>query len=301
MTTLTHDAIEEFMELFQGRTDVFGTWEGGAKKELVNYATFGRHLYGEELIGIYPLLDNSTVRWGCSDIDIDDIDLGRNLQLALQLKNIPAFLEKTRKGYHVWVFASAPIPAPIMRRAFLSAHKAIKLPPREVNPKQEKAINIGNYVRLPYPGIMTEKPKERFMLDDNDQPIDFGTFLNEALENRVTEETLTEIAQLHNPPTRATINQFDINPSVEEALGYCNDYIRKVWEHGPFPGIDRSAALCMITHRMAEYGVPINKAFTVLVDADKRWGKYHLRPNCTEYLVKIIESIYGKENINETI
>jgi hypothetical protein len=67
-----NDAIEEFMELFQGRTDAYGTWEGGSIKEPTNYKSFARHLYDEELIGIYPLKDDSTVRWGCSDIDVDE-------------------------------------------------------------------------------------------------------------------------------------------------------------------------------------------------------------------------------------
>ena len=95
-----NDAIEEFMELFQGRTDAYGTWEGGSKKEPTNYSSFARHLYNEELIGIYPLRDDNTVKWGCSDIDINDIDLARNLQLALQIQNVPAFIEKTVKGFY---------------------------------------------------------------------------------------------------------------------------------------------------------------------------------------------------------
>ena len=62
------------MRLFGGRTDAYGSWEGSSVKKEVTYSTFARHLYGEELIGIYPLTDGSTVRWGCSDIDVDDID-----------------------------------------------------------------------------------------------------------------------------------------------------------------------------------------------------------------------------------
>jgi hypothetical protein len=47
-----NDAIETFMDLFQGRTDAYGSWEGSSVKKPVSYDNFARHLYGEELIGI---------------------------------------------------------------------------------------------------------------------------------------------------------------------------------------------------------------------------------------------------------
>ena len=158
------------MSLFGGRTDAHGTWEGGSKKSPVSYETFAKHLYGEELIGIYPLTDGSTVRWGCSDIDIDDLDSARNLQVAFGMKSIPSFVEKTVRGFHVWVFANDWIPAPIMRRAFLSAHEVIGLAPKEVNPKQEQVNGLGNYVRLPYPGGIDYIPESRYTNDTKTFP-----------------------------------------------------------------------------------------------------------------------------------
>ena len=289
-----NDAIEEFMELFQGRTDAYGTWEGGSVKEPTNYKSFARHLYDEELIGIYPLKDDSTVRWGCSDIDVDEIDLARNLQLALQSQSIPAFIEKTVRGYHIWVFASEWVPAPIMRRAFLAAHEAINLIAKEVNPKQEQAKDVGNYVRLPYPGAMASPPANRYMIDDQDLPIELGTFLAEALDNRVTADMLRPLAEKHRPRAKATMENLDVSASVEEALRHCSRHIKAVWFGGPLPNQDRSNTLCMLAHRMCDYNVPMNLAYIVLVDADKRWGKFHLREDCVEQLVKIIEDTYGE-------
>jgi len=178
-----NDPTETFMSLFGGRTDAHGTWEGGSKKSPVSYETFAKHLYGEELIGIYPLTDGSTVRWGCSDIDIDDLDSARNLQVAFGMKSIPSFVEKTVRGFHVWVFANDWIPAPIMRRAFLSAHEVIGLPPKEVNPKQEQVNGLGNYVRLPYPGGIDYIPENRYMLfKQDDKPMTLKEFLESAQE-----------------------------------------------------------------------------------------------------------------------
>ena len=284
------------MSLFGGRTDAHGTWEGGSKKSPVSYETFAKHLYGEELIGIYPLTDGSTVRWGCSDIDIDDLDSARNLQVAFGMKSIPSFVEKTVRGFHVWVFANDWIPAPIMRRAFLSAHEVIGLAPKEVNPKQEQVNGLGNYVRLPYPGGIDYIPESRYMLfKKDDTPMTLKQFLESAQESRVNINLLRPLAEKHRPKTRAVLDQLQTSASVQEALTHVNAFVKNIWREGPFESRDRSNTLCKMVHKMHEHGTPMNMAYIILADADKRWGKFHLRTDCVEQLVKIVEDIYGND------
>jgi hypothetical protein len=291
-----NDPTETFMSLFGGRTDAHGTWEGGSKKSPVSYETFAKHLYGEELIGIYPLTDGSTVRWGCSDIDIDDLDSARNLQVAFGMKSIPSFVEKTVRGFHVWVFANDWIPAPIMRRAFLSAHEVIGLPPKEVNPKQEEVNGLGNYVRLPYPGGIDYIPENRYMLfKQDDTPMTLKQFLESAQESRVNINLLRPLAEKHRPRTRAVLDQLQTSASVQEALTHVNAFVKNIWRNGPFESRDRSNTLCKMVHKMHEHGTPMNMAYIILADADKRWGKFHLRTDCVEQLVKIVEDIYGDD------
>lgn len=289
-----NDGVEVFMSLFGGRTDAYGTWEGGSVKADVAYSAFARHLYGQELVGIYPLTDNSTVMWGCTDIDVDEIDLALNLKTAFEIKGIQSFVEKTRRGYHVWVFADDWIPAPIMRRAFLAAHEAVKVPAKEVNPKQEEATGLGNYVRLPYPNGINEMPENRYVLSEATlEPISLKEFLTEAKQTRTSINLLRPLAELHKPRKRATLDVTSVRMDVQEALDYVSPYVATVWRNGPVGDLDRSNILCMMVHKMREYGTPINHAYTVLVDADKRWGKFHNRPDATEQLVKIVEDIYG--------
>lgn len=291
-----NDPIETFMSLFGGRTDAYGTWEGGSKKSPVTYETFAKHLYGEELIGIYPLTDGSTVRWGCSDIDIDDLDSARNLQVAFGMKSIPSFVEKTVRGFHVWVFANDWIPAPIMRRAFLSAHEVIGLPPKEVNPKQEQVNGLGNYVRLPYPGGIDYIPENRYMLfDRDDEPMTLKQFLDSVKDSRVNINLLRPLAERHRPKTRAVLDQLQTSASVQEALTHVNAFVKNIWRNGPFESRDRSNTLCKMVHKMHDQGTPMNMAYIILADADKRWGKFHLRTDCVEQLVKIVEDIYGDD------
>jgi hypothetical protein len=131
------------------------------------------------------------------------------------------------------------------------------------------------------------------MIDDQDLPIELGTFLAEALDNRVTAEILRPLAEKHRPRAKATMENLDVSASVEEALRHCSRHIKAVWFGGPLPNQDRSNTLCMLAHRMCDYNVPMNLAYIILVDADKRWGKFHLREDCVEQLVKIIEDTYG--------
>lgn len=289
------DAVEIFMDLFKGRSDAYGTWSGGSVRSEVNYSSFARHLNGEELIGIYPLTSESTVRWGCSDIDVDDLDAARNLQTAFKMKDVASYVEKTVKGYHVWVFADDWVPAAVMRRAFLSAHQVIGLAPKEVNPKQEEATGLGNYVRLPYPDGYDQMPEVRYMLfDAQDVPMTLGQFLASAPYNRTSINLLKPLADLYRPPRRAVVEP-NINAPIRESLKYINGYIANIWRNGPMNNGDRSNTLVRMCHYMREYGTPINHAYCILVDADKRWGKFHERPDAVVHLTKIIEDAYGKE------
>lgn len=289
------DAVEIFMDLFRGRSDAYGTWSGGSVRSEVNYSSFARHLNGEELIGIYPLTSESTVRWGCSDIDVDDLDAARNLQTAFKMKDVASYVEKTVKGYHVWVFADDWVPAAVMRRAFLSAHQVIGLAPKEVNPKQEEATGLGNYVRLPYPDGYDQMPEVRYMLfDAQDVPMTLSQFLASAPYNRTSINLLKPLADLYRPPRRAVVEP-NINAPIRESLKYINGYIANIWRNGPMNNGDRSNTLVRMCHYMREYGTPINHAYCILVDADKRWGKFHERPDAVVHLTKIIEDAYGKE------
>ena len=295
-----NDGVEVFMDLFGGRTDAYGTWEGGSVKADVAYSTFAKHLYGQELVGIYPLTDNSTVKWGCTDIDVDEIDLALNLKTAFDVKGIKSFVEKTRRGYHVWVFANDWIPAPIMRRAFLAAHEAVKVPAKEVNPKQEEATGLGNYVRLPYPNGINEMPENRYVLSEATlKPISLKEFLTEAKQTRTSINLLRPLAELHKPRKRASLDVTSIRLDVQEALDYVSPYVATVWRNGPVGNLDRSNILCLLVHKMREYGTPMNHAYTILVDADKRWGKFHNRADGIEQLVKIVEDIYGIDTTGE--
>jgi len=142
----TFEKVKLFRTLFKGREDVFAIhWEKGKKKgykpafqydpKMLQHhyykgGTFDdykdkkllpltdkqviKHLKGEQLIGIYPLLtDNSS--WLIA-ADFDKKKWAEDCLTFINTcreKQIPAYLERSRSGNggHVWIFFDQPFPA----------------------------------------------------------------------------------------------------------------------------------------------------------------------------------------------
>lgn len=293
------NTLDDFVTLFRGRGDAYGSWDGGCIRKPVTRELFQEHLNGTTLFGVYPLVPfegGVGCVWGCTDIDVDDLDAARNLQTAFSIKNINAHVERTRKGYHIWVFADSLVPASTMRRAFLAAHQAINYPAKEVNPKQETiGSGYGNYVRLPYPNGLNEMPINRFMLNELDEPIALTQWLSIAIKTRTNRATLDEIAKLYTPPTILTVSLDEPTEDVKVLLKKVSVIPYIIWRDGPYQGADRSTTLYKLCHRLAESGLTPTEAFTVLKDADKRWGKFHLRSDGDSEMMKMIDHAFGAQ------
>lgn len=144
-----------FRSLFKGREDVFALhWEKGNKSgyspayfydpyryrahkmkggSFQNYTDktylsltdgqIAKHLNGEQLIGLYPLLQDNTSWLIAADFDEQNwIADSRKFLECCKAKNIPAYLERSRsgKGGHVWIFFSKQYPAFKSRKIVLT-------------------------------------------------------------------------------------------------------------------------------------------------------------------------------------
>lgn len=300
LTAEQDDVVARFVNMFMGRGDCYGSEHGACVRERLTPDVFRKHLVDGPYIGVYPAVprhgQDSICVWGCSDIDVEDLDAARTLQRTLEMAGVPAWVERSRsKGYHVWVFASEPVPAESMRRLLLVAHQVADYPAREVNPKQSNvSINkVGNYVRLPYPSGLMGVPERRVILDDNDKPIPLGEFLQVAISSRVPAETIERLAGMYVEPVRPmTVIEYGIPSSVGEALMFAPAFVRRMHENGPFPGHDRSRSLVYMAYACQEAGMTPSMCHAIVSDADRRWGKYTARNQFHE-IDKIVERAYG--------
>jgi hypothetical protein len=109
-----------------------------------------KHLRGEITLGAYALNAENMGQWVCLDADAETSWQGL-LTLAhhLQAQNLPAYLETSRRGGHLWLFTSS-LPGLHLRRfakALLAEHHLEGI---EVYPKQDILTSgTGSLVRLP--------------------------------------------------------------------------------------------------------------------------------------------------------
>ena len=252
----TYSLLElRFAALFRGRSDAYGSEEGGCVKTSWDTQLIRRHLNGVTPIGVYPMFQLNgewMCLWGCSDIDIDDLQGARSIQEALRAAGVVSYLERSRsKGYHIWVFAAEPVPAANMRRMLLCAHQVADYPAREVNPKQETLASgqYGNYVRLPYYKALDMSDSHRRILDDTGTALPLDEFISVALKGRTPIETINHLASLWKEPVAShTVINMNQSVAVADALTQLSPVGKVIWRDGPLPNKDRSTTLAKLGH-----------------------------------------------------
>lgn len=312
---MTNDKIiQQFIELFRGRGDCYGSAKGFCVKQPLTPAVFERHLTStnpDDHIGVYCMI-GTDCSWGCIDIDGKDFPtanegvwdwatmrrLASNLQQVLAVKHIRAHRERTKNGFHLWVFPDTPlVPAAHMRRALIAACKAVGYDPKEVNPKAEGprpgTQGLGNFVRLPYGGALTAEPIHRYMEDAYTQGIPLDTWLHTHTICTHSDD-IAEVAKLWTPPPPAhTEVDYNAGLEVEPILKYLDGKTYTIWKDGPLPGSDRSTTLARLAHLCAEQGMPATHTFAIIKSADVRWGgKFANRADGLEQMARIVENAY---------
>lgn len=190
---------DRFERLFTGRTDAWGALHGECIRQQVMQRNYFLHLIGKVSLGIYPLLDDGTCRFGAIDLDRDDLDLV--IKIREELWDIglkQTFIERSKsKGYHLWVFFSGSVKAKEVRHILNSVLSKLNLN-LEVFPKQDhlKEGEIGNYINLPYFGGLKNMPERRVILDVRSlTPIPLEQFLGMAEKSLIEPYVLNAILE----------------------------------------------------------------------------------------------------------
>jgi hypothetical protein len=153
--SIKNEQIKLYKSLFRGRDDIFATrWEKEGKSGYMPAYHFDRyhlklhkmkggtfqsfqgkthlpitdeqilkHLNGDQLVGVYPLLKDNTSWFIAADFDESnwEEECRKFLRICTE-KNFPAYLERSRsgKGGHVWIFFDRVYPAIKSRRIVIS-------------------------------------------------------------------------------------------------------------------------------------------------------------------------------------
>lgn len=215
-----------FMELFTGRADAYGTGEGRVIRAYPSPLQFGQHLAGEGPgLGIFPLRDDGTVRFGAVDLDAPDFKTARAIQ---ELLPGTTWIERSRSGNaHVWAFFSDDAPAWMVRGIMLVTLRSLGLERVEVFPKQDALLPgmVGNYINLPYHG--DERPilyppttGSSAVWPVSSDAKELDDFVREALESRndpADWQRRADYLQIERPGDRTTRDrEFGTNPVLHE-------------------------------------------------------------------------------------
>src|ERR1039458_6533541 len=138
--------LTDFMRLFRGREDAYGTGKGGWVHKPAGSEQYMDHIEGRGTgLGIAPLLDDGTVWFAAIDLDEPDFDAAKEMQDYLSFAT--TWIERSRSGNaHVWAFFDTPIEAWIPRGIFREVTAALGKPTVEIFPKADKLKDgmVGN-------------------------------------------------------------------------------------------------------------------------------------------------------------
>ena len=210
-----HAKISLFKSIFKGREDVFAMrWEKDKKSGYMpayffdpyrfrahkmkggtfqNYPDKSyrnltddqivRHLNGEQLIGLYPLLSDNTSWFIAADFDEGGwIESANKFIRACSEVSIPAYLERSRSGNggHVWIFFDSPFPAYKSRKiilAILTSSGIISAFDKNTSfdrlfPNQDSLSGkgLGNLIALPLNAVSVQQGNSCFVDPSTLQP-----------------------------------------------------------------------------------------------------------------------------------
>ncbi|MBP1638895.1 MAG: restriction endonuclease subunit [Bacteroidetes bacterium] len=256
--------IQLFKSLFKGRDDVFAIrWENGKKSGYMpaysydpylyrahkmrggtfqNYPDktylplsdkeIEKHLRGEQLIGIYPLLPDNTSWFVAADFDDDNwLEECKTFLKVCRENEVPAYLERSRSGQggHIWIFFEQVYPAIQSRKIILSLleksgvfsvfDKSSSFDRLFPNQDFLSKKGLGNLIALPLYKKTVEQGNSCFLDIDTFQPVQNQfEFLKNI--NRITTAKLDELYQSTSSSTNFDLNnQITANAKLPATFG----------------------------------------------------------------------------------
>ena len=160
-----NEKISLFCSFFRGREDAYAVrWEGrsGAGYRPVfdqfSPSVARRHLRGEIVAGVYPLLPDNTTWFLAFDFDGPEAaGVALSVMNECRQRELPALLERSRSGvgFHVWLFFEEAIAAERARRLGQHLTQSARVELKSLDrffPSQDRHVGergLGNLIALP--------------------------------------------------------------------------------------------------------------------------------------------------------
>lgn len=200
---------QDFQQIFEGQARAYGVYrlnEGKAdpitgKVSGKGYTVRGSidsrhwedHFAGTTGLGVIPIRDDGTCRWGALDIDIyKELDPLPLLQ-AIEQHKLPLIPCRSKSGgVHVYLFLSEFAPAELVRDKLLEwagllGHGGCEVWPKQTEIRADKN-DMGNWINMPYFG------DERKAMDQSGQPLDVYQFIQLVRAKQISAKQLREFS-----------------------------------------------------------------------------------------------------------
>lgn len=143
--------LTTFLHTFISRRNAFAVQrpDGGywSMKRPLTLHEVVKHLTGTQTLGSYVINERGLCPYAVFDADSEDgLSTLSKLQTELASHAIPSYLEQSRRGGHLWVFLTTPVPASQVR-AWLLPHCPAGI---EFYPKQDEGHGYGSLIRVPF-------------------------------------------------------------------------------------------------------------------------------------------------------
>lgn len=252
---------KQFHELFRGLTRAYGTYKVETTKAdgqkltgprstivgIVDEALWAGHLSGSKRVGIVPITDDSTCRFGAIDIDVyDGLDYARIAREVREFK-LPLLPTKSKSGgVHLWCFTTEPMGAAALQGKLQEFASCLGFGGVEIFPKQTIVLadrgDIGNWINMPYFGGANTTT---YAFDTEGKPLSIEEFLEYAQALKVSPEALLKVSAggvgdiSDGPPCLQRLAQVGCPPGTRnDGLFNFAVYARKVspsnWEETLF-------------------------------------------------------------------
>jgi hypothetical protein len=147
---ITDSLLNEYSRMFVSRRDDYAIQQGNGRYLRVGSPltkiVLRNHLDGAESLGTYVIDERGRCRFAVFDADAHHgLDVLLGVQGWLASDGVPSYLERSRRGGHLWVLLSVPVLASHVRHWLLPYCPAGV----EFYPKQDEGNGYGSLIRLP--------------------------------------------------------------------------------------------------------------------------------------------------------